>query len=898
MSEYDEKPGETPREADPAYIDKLLSQLREDMRLFGSAEEQERQHDENRRQFLSPTPVSEPTAEIKTVTEPAPAPLAEPFTPAEPEEDVPPIDLEEAAEEATEPEADEPPFDLADAAEEAEKIPPAEDEPPFDLEEPTVEAASEPAEPAPEAPAEETAAPQEETAATQEESEEPQTVEPAPTALPTEEASSVETPAPTFPDYASDSYTRQKTEEWEAITLDDQIDSLIAESREREEPPEEPTPLPTPEAATEDLFSILAVPEAPKPSGARCRRFRLRLLRRSGEPTPVEPVDIGEVSPLLTSEEEPKEERVGTMRPQDFFIADLRSEEDPASVGQGEYVSRNQIETVFERYETDKRRYTLRFAAVLLLSLLLAAFENLPLFGVQVTELFGISVKLAVLVDCGFLAVVLLLATDLLTDGVRELFALELGVNSFVVLSAAAALLNALFAFFEVSHAMLCLPAVLAVAFALWFRGLRTRDEMMTFSHLCESGDKLALESIPAGGAPEEAEALDRRVRDIVRIKKIGFADGYFRRTNIVCDDFRLHGILALCGVGAALVLTILYLLLVPAGERDGFGCFFWLAISLVGITPFAARRLPFHALVKRADARGTAVIGESSAEEYARIPAISFEDVEAYPSRKVRIKRIKMYEGGQLDEVLYYMASVFSQLGGPLDGIFRVSAKEVGISSEVQIRSAVKDGVEATVDGIRTEIGKLTYFNDERILPYYESADSYQEECGNFSVMFAAVNGEIVAKFYLEYAISTVFERIARRLRRGGVSTLIRTYDPNIGDSLIQRTAHTPDFPTRTVKKRADQLYDFAEARLDSGIVTAAGSKDLVYALFYCQDFCRAVKVNRWLKILSLPLTLLFGLLYLVGGGGIYSIYAAAAQIVWLLPIAVVTKLYFRKER
>ena len=427
---------------------------------------------------------------------------------------------------------------------------------------------------------------------------------------------------------------------------------------------------------------------------------------------------------------------------------------------------------------------------------------------------------------------------------------------------------------------------------------LHISDEEKTFLHLCQSGDKLAAEDLPAVYATDESLAIGRKIRDVVRIKKVGFVTGFFGRVRQKREDTHLHTGLTLVSLGVLVLGTLLYAIISPeiSGERI-LALSSWLSVPLSLSIFFAARRLPFHRLVEEADAHNTAVLGEGSAEDYANIDAIAFEDVEAYPSRKVHVRKIKMYADSRLDEVLYYMASIFSVLGGPLDGVFRVSASELGISDDVTLLSSGRDGFDAVVDGAVIKVGKWGYFPTEAISPYCDSEDVYEEDCGNISIMYASVDGVVSAKFYIEYNLSQRFEADVKHLRGEGVQALVRSFDPNISDTLLEKSVHSPGFRIRTVKKKPEQLYDFAEARVDSGIVTGAGSRDLLHTIFLCHGYRKVIRAMRIAKMIAVPLSALAGILLAVNGG-FHSVYGAALGLFWLLPVSLIARIYFKKER
>ena len=663
-----------------------------------------------------------------------------------------------------------------------------------------------------------------------------------------------------------------------------------------------------------DYDGIWAVAAAANAQAKKRKVYRARLLRREGVffgaapkdtelNIPSAPVADAASDAVNTPYCEPAEapesiEPIGTLRPQDFFIADLRDEGEVSLGKADEYVSRNQIEGILNAYAAEKKQVSLRFILAVILSSFLLIFENLPLLGVNYSALLGIGARAAVLVDVGLLLAVALLATDRLHEGACQLFAWEIGTSAITLISLTISLLLSTITLFLGIQTLLSLPAAIALTLSVFFYRMQLMDDERTFLLLCESGDKLAAESIPAFCATEEVAVLGRRIREVVRIKKVGFVTGYFARTKQKREDYRLHAMLTLVALLALDLTTVLCVLLTKDATMS-LSLAAWLLAPLSLSVFYAARRLPFHHLVDTAEVHGTAVLGESSAEDYGRVDAIAFEDVEAFRSNDVFVHQIKLYENGQLDELLYDLAGVFSVLGGPLDAVFRVAAAELGMPSDVVLISTGHEGLEASVEGVRISLGKWAHFRTEMISPYYDSEDTYREDCGEFSIMYVAIEGVIRAKVYLKYTMNEHFEKNVRRLQRNGVRTLLRSYDPNIGDSLVAGASHSTNLRVKVVRKKPDQLHDFAESRVDSGLVTSAGSRDLLYTLFMCQNYRKAVRILRYCKALATPLSILTAILLpLMAGTPFASVYGAAIGLFWLIPVHFVSRFYFKKER
>jgi hypothetical protein len=281
--------------------------------------------------------------------------------------------------------------------------------------------------------------------------------------------------------------------------------------------------------------------------------------------------------------------------------------------------------------------------------------------------------------------------------------------------------------------------------------------------------------------------------------------------------------------------------------------------------------------LERKAVSSECAIMGESSVNEYADVSLISFEDVEAFPTAKAKINGIKVFNEARPDEVFYYISSVFALIGGPLCGIFREAFAELGMSHNVKLTESSQNGITATVDGREFKIGKGAYMEKNGITLFYDSDDEIQLEKGNVSAMFVSEGGELLAKFYIEYNISTRFVANALKLKENGVLSVIRSYDPNIDERLIEKISSLDSSFVSVVKKDETQVYDYAQLRVNSGLVTGSISKEIIRMIFRCIRTKRVIEQGKTVKLI----TSLFGML-------ISLVSVILGIITWLPPLTM----------
>ena len=427
---------------------------------------------------------------------------------------------------------------------------------------------------------------------------------------------------------------------------------------------------------------------------------------------------------------------------------------------------------------------------------------------------------------------------------------------------------------------------------------LKIKGDYTSFKLVSSSGDKLACTVSCGAQTAEEAAAIadleEGKDTRVLFVKKVGFASGFFHRVSRVCED----GSKNLWLLITALVASMMAAIVAGVLQRDlSLGLYAFcatLSFSFPACT-LLLHKLPVARLFARAAANHSAVVGEVSALEYCDAAANAFEDVEAFPSRNVRVQRIKLYGDSALDRVLYQMAGVFSVVGGPLDGVFRSSTAEIGLPSHVRLLRAEDGGLAVMVDGREISVGRGEYMLRRHIHVYYDPEDESILANGKTNVMYAAENGHLIAKFYVRYKMDEDFEKDVEQLHKCGIRTILRTYDPNIDEKLIATVSYTTNFGVRVVRKTEEQQRDFAAARLNSGIVTKAATRNILRTLFACRRTCRLINFLEAAAMLLACGGMLLALFMSVFGGifTVPTFFFALYQLFFVGAVALAGRLY-----
>ena len=272
----------------------------------------------------------------------------------------------------------------------------------------------------------------------------------------------------------------------------------------------------------------------------------------------------------------------------------------------------------------------------------------------------------------------------------------------------------------------------------------------------------------------------------------VRYVDSYDEQIATYREDGGFQILLAFLSVGVAVGGFLTVYLTSDAGISRAFS----VAVSVLLLScPFAAllsRRFWFNSLSRAFLDGGTAVIGEEAAYRYAHVSTFSVEDGDAFSHEETRIRIVNVFRDSRLDEILRLLSSVYRKLGGPLARVLAETTSEAGLS-DAEITEIVSGGVTARVEGRTLTVGSGEYLAQNGYpLPEVEVDKVLKND--RMCVLFVAYEGEVRARFYIEYVLSRSFEARAEKLRKLGVTTEIRTVDPSITPAYFSRISYLPD--------------------------------------------------------------------------------------------------------
>ncbi len=570
-----------------------------------------------------------------------------------------------------------------------------------------------------------------------------------------------------------------------------------------------------------------------------------------------------------------------------------------------EFTSKDQIEQINRNYCTEKKSLLLKLLGAGALTFILLFVQSLLFFGVPLEELFGVHEYPFVfpLIALQILLVCILLTYRQILVGIHAFSERRMIPETYYITAEIWLVLYGIFACVQcgslresMSFAPLLTLLGCALSFALLLADyLRLQGEHATFRTIAQPGDKLAAEIARISARPEEYRLLrNTGATRTVHVKKVEFVDGYFRQMGRRVEDFTVN-FWVLIGVNAAAFLLFIlagFVLnpLSPAiGAMTASACVFLSA----PFSFFFSHRYPVFRAACIASDENCAFVGESAVQMYSLADVMVFEDVEAFNAANTRIRRIKLPSGVQVHQVLFYLTKAFGVIGGPLFGLFSTATEGVDDYSDTKLISSERDGLHVKVGHKNVHIGSAAYLSANGIEPYYDEEDEKYTSEGKISLMYVALDGTFMAKFYIRYEPNGKFCRNAKRLTLRHMHLLIRTYDPNINESLIASDPAMSSLPIKIVHKKPEQLHDYAEARMYSGLVTSGSTKDILKLLLLCDNIKTVQRIGRIGKIVTALIGVSLTAFLALTGNLVWllSPFSLIYWGAWAIPLAILTK-------
>ena len=571
----------------------------------------------------------------------------------------------------------------------------------------------------------------------------------------------------------------------------------------------------------------------------------------------------------------------------------LREEIESLEVNAHAYVGneltpRSDLNAIRKRYRSARTRSVLRLCGTLVLTLAVLFFEELKLFGLEIGVLANVSIRTSIL------SVLLIGCAAISYRRVAEgaLFALGRRRSGNVLLPFSLLIMlvyNLMIIVFSPQNepSLFNLPISLAFLFEVTSELFDVVRQRQTFEMVVKKDGKQLNGLLVVGN--------DERDRDLLSAERIDFVEGYFRRSSDNRSSYpvnMLFTVLPLAAAGAlvAIISTVAELETIRA--VSAFPAIFAFAAPLSSAFGIAWQRLRASSGLA---ARGSAVLGAAATDEYMNTKAIVFSDGLVFPSNKVTINNIKIYDNSEIYKTIYTVNALFEKVGGPLREVMHSTAANLGEPKSVRMIGAADHYVEALVDKKDMVCaGSLSALESRGVDVVKDPNDSRDGEDG--CVMYAAINGVVCARFCLRYELNSRVKGVCRDLMSDGVGVRIRTLDPNIDRALlVSLFGENADVGIRREPARAASASGASAA---TSVVSRSGRFGLADALIVSRRLRRGERA----MLIAAVVQIIVGVaaasaaVFLGVPGHLLSPFATVMQLLSVLPAAVIYSLNVKR--
>lgn len=572
--------------------------------------------------------------------------------------------------------------------------------------------------------------------------------------------------------------------------------------------------------------------------------------------------------------------------PTDAAASSLPAEAEVASLpaqrklfAQKEYVDVGQKLAFKDMFLDRLNSVKVRLGVALLLTVILGILENIYLFGVDMLEFLGFhSFPFATaFFDMQITICLFLLAAPEIMRGVRALMKGMFRTELFLPIAFVLQMLHTSAVMILRGSADNLYGFVFGLGVIAMIGGsyLRHHAAFLTFRHVGGREEKFAVEKKMTRSLEKEKFALDGAVDEYksktARVLRASFIADFFARERKTSENTRHNLKYLLLSLGISLVAAIV-MYFVGDGMMSGVTT---LTLTFYFSAPAAlllTHRLPYYFSVRAASGVNGGVIGETSHYDYAGVDVVCFKDTEVFGKGDVSLKHIILYDAAkEFTVVVEQMSSLFAVIGGPLDVLFSGTLVKQSPRADDAVLEA--GGIYGRIGDVVHHVGNAKYMISKGIaLP--KEKDNRESEDHATVVMYAAENGHIYAKFYLQYRLSSAFESLFSSFEKENIVSLVYTRDHNLSADFMRHLVGNRDLIRVIVDAPSAPEPDVQE-RVSVGLVSSKDKASALSLLLLCR---RYVRLQKNLK---------GAFWFVLGGGAFLGVMLAIFRLLALPSIA-----------
>ncbi|MBQ9510473.1 MAG: hypothetical protein IJR55_02045, partial [Clostridia bacterium] len=570
-----------------------------------------------------------------------------------------------------------------------------------------------------------------------------------------------------------------------------------------------------------------------------------------------------------------------------------------------EYTDAEDNKEIFGVFRKKHMSLRLRMLACAFIAAVLLVWEfilPIPALGANIDTTVFIAVDWMLTVACA------LIVCDRLILAVKNLFKGKIDVDAIVFTALIISIATSVTAFvsymtfdfwgeiklYNFSFAIFAFFDLLSASFLL------NRD-IYAFKVISSRKTKRVISRVGADERSREDVAFSEYLTkdsDVCKVKNANFISDFFSNKD---DTPKNRNPLKIFLPIVLVVAVIALVVSLVAFKNDAYTSMTNAYIAFLLCAPmsaFISFAYPAYLGSLRSYSHGAAILSEATPEKYEKTSVVTFSDEDAFPADKIRMKSVKVLDNNSIEKVIYYAASVFSKIGGPLATVFGAAAFEKATSDSVEIKELSDLGIDAIVDGKHVVVGQPEYMENQCFETVKEDVDDEYGGKTNKRILYLACDEVIIAKFYIQYNTSPDFIYIVKHLHEDGICVAISTIDPCIDSDLLYKNRLDPDqYAIKVIKGSApDGDEDVVSAR-DGGIASTGTLKGMIKTLLLCDKLVSISRTNFAMKLVASVIgAVVAGLLIATGNAiGWLTIYPALYQLFWLIPTFIVSKVYVK---
>ena len=442
---------------------------------------------------------------------------------------------------------------------------------------------------------------------------------------------------------------------------------------------------------------------------------------------------------------------------------------------------------------------------------------------------------------------------------------------------------------------IVALAALFTLLYSIW----NTKREIMNFDIVTNKKDKHIVRRMQDDESEGELQAFadNDDICDIMKIEKTDFVDGFFSR---IKKPDPATGSFMVFIMSLSVALAVIFGIIAGVKGNNAASVCRVVYTSFLIIAPlslFITFSYPFYRANIIAKDYDSAIIGETSLDEYSNASVITFDDKNVFPSYSVKVQNIRIYNNARIDRVLYYASSVFAYAGGPLQDVFEIATKDIDNSNDVNIYDTEGGFLATQVDGVNIIFGNCEALTARGLAIPENIAQDDVDLSDELSIMYMFRENKLVAKMYIKYVMDSDIDLILKQYAGSGLYICMRTFDPNIDEAMISKSIKMKRIPLKIIRySNAEEVGRYIP-RVDSGLATCGSPKSLLQVISYCSKVLHTKKTNVALSALSTVIGAAILILLLLSNsfGILNSLILAVYQIVWMIPSLISSRMFIR---